>query len=124
MGPHTFPEAEVESVSSKCWQEKIMSDAQVVFFQARINKKLFEQTRSLRNQIAYYGLYMELLPVLTESNERLDQNGAVLNQVIEEMQDRLALGRAAWMREVEYLTEKFAALTLGDVQDRSVVMRD
>lgn len=95
-----------------------MSDAQVLFLEGRINKKLYEHTNSLRKLIAHQGLYMRLEPFVTESNETLNQNEAVLNQAIEETQDRLALGQSTWMRSFEEnmafrnLIERFAALTL------------
>lgn len=97
-----------------------MSNTQVLFFEGRINKKLHEQTNSIQKLIAHQGLYMRLLPFVTESNETLHQNEAALNQAIEETQDWLALGQSMWMRSFEdnmafrTLIGRFAALTLDD----------
>jgi hypothetical protein len=97
-----------------------MSDAQVLFLEGCIVRKIHEQTASLRKLIAHQGLYVRLLPFVMESNKTLRRNETALNQMIEEAQDRFAIGQTKWMRSFEdniairTLTERLAALTLED----------
>ncbi|KAH7111067.1 hypothetical protein B0J11DRAFT_512243 [Dendryphion nanum] len=107
-----------------------MSDAQILFLEGLINKKLYEQTNSLRKRIAHQGLYMRLLPFVTESNKTLHQNEGALNPVIEEAQDRAVLGQTTWMRSFEdniayrTLIERFAALTLDESEECQIAVHD
>jgi hypothetical protein len=97
-----------------------MSDAQVLYLQGRIEKKLHRPINSLRKAIAHQQLYIQLLPFANESHTHLCWSKAAKSQAMEEAQNRLAVGVAQWMRTFDAnmatrcITKRLAALTLND----------
>lgn len=97
-----------------------MSDAQVLYLQGRIEKKLHRPIRCLREAIAHHQLYIQLLPFANESHTHLCWSKSAKNQAIGEARDRLDVGAAQWMRTFENnmatrcITKRLAALTLNN----------
>ncbi len=90
-----------------------MSNAQVLYLQHLVTKKLCQDEESPRKLIAHYSLWHRLQPLVVEADNEISENQGALFKAIEETASWLGKENRGRMRDFEEeIGERLACLNL------------
>lgn len=97
-----------------------MSNAQLLYLEMHINKKLDRDINCLSRFIAHKNLWFRLLPLAADAHNEISTSGEALSLANEEARSWLGKGKAGKMEDFEdqanmrHNCDRLTALTLGN----------
>jgi hypothetical protein len=89
----------------------MMSNAQLLYLEMHINKKLYRDVDCLPRFIAHKNLWLRLRPLAADAHDEISTSGEALRLANEEARSWLGRGKAGRMSNFE---DQVAALALGN----------